>query len=92
MESGKRKLVVFTAKWCSPCREFKKAIALARDRGADIEEVDVDSDDPRIGNWMVMSVPTTVAVASNGEGAGSRNGPISADDLVAFAMGDQERL
>jgi len=55
------KLLLFTADWCQPCQAMKPVIKeVAGECGIDYEFVDVETEDPRMKKYMVMSTPTIV--------------------------------
>lgn len=55
------KLLLFTADWCQPCQAMKPIIKeVAGECCIDFEFIDVETEDPRIRKYMVMSTPTIV--------------------------------
>ena len=55
------KLLLFTADWCQPCQAMKPIIKeVAEECLADYEFINVETEDPRIQKYLVMSTPTIV--------------------------------
>ena len=55
------KLLLFTADWCQPCQSMKPIIKeVAEECLADYEFINVETEDPRIQKYLVMSTPTIV--------------------------------
>ena len=55
------KLLLFTADWCQPCQAMKPIIKeVAGECGIDYEFLNVETEDPRVRKYLVMSTPTIV--------------------------------
>ena len=55
------KILLFTADWCKPCQAMKPIIKEVADECvADCEFINVETEDPRVGKYLVMSTPTIV--------------------------------
>ena len=55
------KILLFTADWCKPCQAMKPIIKeVAEECVADYEFINVETEDPRVGKYLVMSTPTIV--------------------------------
>jgi len=55
------KILLFTADWCKPCQAMKPIIKeVAEECAADYEFINVETEDPRVGKYLVMSTPTIV--------------------------------
>ena len=55
------KILLFTADWCKPCQAMKPIIKeVSEECSADYEFINVETEDPRIQKYLVMSTPTIV--------------------------------
>ena len=55
------KVLLFTADWCQPCQAMKPIIKeVAENCSADYEFINVETEDPRMKKYLVMSTPTIV--------------------------------
>ena len=54
-------ILLFTADWCKPCQSMKPIIKeVAEECSTDYEFINVETEDPRIQKYLVMSTPTIV--------------------------------
>ena len=62
-----KNVIRFTATWCGPCKAYAPIFekVASETPGVNFETVDVDSGDPRIIQYGVRNVPTTVVVKGN---------------------------
>lgn len=78
------KLLKFSTSWCGPCKlqkeEFKN-----NPPSIDLQEIDVDSGDPKVielmSKYRIMSVPTMIIVNSEGESQIRFTGYISSSKI-----------
>lgn len=71
-------VLVFSAKWCGPCREYAPTVQKLRTKGYDIRVVDTDTPEGRrLANaYSVDSLPTTVFVR-HGREVRREHGPLT---------------
>lgn len=65
-------LVYFTAPWCAPCRTLGPVMEKVTE--VPVKKVDVDKDTPIATAYSVYSVPTVIAVTSDGKELGRFSG------------------
>ncbi|HNB24913.1 MAG TPA: alpha/beta hydrolase, partial [Candidatus Melainabacteria bacterium] len=70
--SGSYKVLIFSAKWCEPCKDLEPIINEAKSRfGKKVEftvlDVDDESNQPLIEKYHVSPVPTMIFIKPNGE-------------------------
>jgi thioredoxin 1 len=60
-------VIRFTASWCSPCKVYAPIFEKisSETSGVNFQTVDVDTNDPRIIEFGVRGVPTTVILENN---------------------------
>ena len=61
-----KKLIYFTADWCSPCRTFGPIMDRVAQSGIPVEKVNVDNVPALAAAYNVRSVPTVVVVDRSG--------------------------
>lgn len=54
------KAVIFTAKWCGPCKAMKPDLEKLKDEGYEIELLDVDANMKKASALGVRNVPTAL--------------------------------
>lgn len=54
------KAVIFTAKWCGPCKVIKPDLEKLKDEGYEIELLDVDTNMKKASALGVRNVPTAL--------------------------------
>lgn len=59
-----KKLVVFKAHWCAPCKQLAKTIQ-GLDLGIPVETVDIDADPTATTEYDIRSVPTLLLMEEN---------------------------
>ena len=62
------KTIVFTARWCAPCKVYKPTLeeVIKENPNVDIEFIDVGNDpDKLMEKYSVSSVPTTLVFEGN---------------------------
>jgi thioredoxin 1 len=71
-------IIRFTANWCSPCKVYAPTFERVASEipGMKFETIDVDSADPRIIEYGIRGVPTTV-VLENGNVIRKQSGNMS---------------
>lgn len=81
-------LLVFTAKWCAPCREFKRDLSKDPEMldGYKVIVVDMDKEPELAKAHGVKSVPTFVLFADGGK-LYTKTGYQGKDDLKAWLAG-----
>jgi len=79
-----KQVIKFEASWCGPCKTYSpKFNQVASEMiGVSFETIDVDREDPRILEYGVRNVPTTVVV-ENGK-IRKQAGSMSVEQLKAF--------
>ena len=79
-----KQVIKFEASWCGPCKIYSpKFNQVASEMvGVSFETIDVDREDPRILEYGVRNVPTTVVV-ENGQ-IRKQAGSMSVEQLKAF--------
>jgi thioredoxin 1 len=62
-----KKLLHFTAEWCTPCKAMKPIIASFLEENSDIEyeQIDVDKSPDMAKEYGILSVPTFIAFYEN---------------------------
>ena len=77
-------VIKFSGEWCGPCKIYSPKFAQVQreTQGVNFQIVDVDSGDPRILEYGVRNVPTTVVV-ENGQ-IRKQAGSMSVEQLKAF--------
>lgn len=60
------KVLKFSASWCKPCSVLSQNISSV-DLPVEVEEVDIDTDDPRVRKFGIRGVPTMIKVDDNGK-------------------------
>jgi thiol-disulfide isomerase/thioredoxin len=81
--------LVFSATWCTPCKELKRNINDMQRNGwrvghlptDDIEIINVDGRDERIDKYKPRGYPTLVLVDQGGKELSRKSGAISAEAL-----------
>jgi thiol-disulfide isomerase/thioredoxin len=63
-----KKLLVFGAAWCAPCKVYKPTVAEFSDRYPEVEVTifDVDDDRDKVEEYNIKSVPTTILIDDSG--------------------------
>jgi thiol-disulfide isomerase/thioredoxin len=61
-------VIRFTASWCGPCKVYAPTFekVASQTPGVEFQTIDVDSNDPRIIEYGVRGIPTTVIIENNG--------------------------
>ncbi|PZM84682.1 MAG: hypothetical protein DKT66_08630 [Candidatus Melainabacteria bacterium] len=72
LQSGKYKVLIFSAKWCEPCKDLEPIINEARSRfGNKVDFTTVDVDDEKsqelVEKYHVSPVPTMIFLRPNGD-------------------------
>ena len=81
-------LVYFTADWCPPCREMKRAVwpdaeVVAAAEGYRPVKIDIDADPATAQQFGVGSIPTMM-ILRDGERVASQVGGVDAGTMVAW--------
>jgi thioredoxin 1 len=84
-EGTMKKLLHFTAEWCTPCKAMKPVIAsfLEENPNIEYEQIDVDNNPEITKSYSILSVPTFVAFY-NDERIGSIGGAVPKARLAAL--------
>lgn len=100
-ESGKPTIVIFSASWCPPCQQMKKAVYPSQAVQPYHDKfvwAYLDADDPKNGpvsaKFGVSGIPHIVFLQSDGEPIGYFAGAVSPDQFVEVlekALGAQEK-
>ena len=61
-----KKIMYFTASWCAPCKQLSPTMAGLRNKGMNIQKIDVDNDTEYSAKYAIRSVPTLLLVDGNG--------------------------
>ncbi len=77
-----KKLVVFKAHWCSPCKMLGKTL-VDTDLGIPVETVDIDADPTSTVEYDIRGVPTVLLMDDN-QVVKRRSGYINAEQLKEF--------
>lgn len=77
-----KKLVVFKAHWCAPCKMLGKTLA-DTDLGIPVETVDIDADPTATVDFDIRGVPTVLLMNDN-QVVKRRSGYMSAEQLKEF--------
>jgi thioredoxin 1 len=77
-----KKLVVFKAHWCSPCKMLAKTLA-DTDLGIPVETVDIDADPTATTEYDIRGVPTVLLMSDN-QVMKRRSGYMNAEQLKEF--------
>lgn len=76
-----KKLIYFTADWCSPCRTFGPIMDRVAQSGIPVEKVNVDKAPAVVNTFNVGSVPTVVLINANGNELGRFTGVRSENEV-----------
>lgn len=57
-------ILVFTAKWCQACQEYKPTLQRLKREGYDVREIDVDTPTGRqaMEQYQITELPTTIII------------------------------
>ena len=77
-----KKLVVFKAHWCAPCKMLTKTLQ-DTDLGIPVETVDIDADPTATIDFDIRGVPTVVLMNDN-QVMKRRSGYMNAEQLKEF--------
>lgn len=73
----------FYADWCSPCKQLTPVLdAVAKERGLEVEHINIETDADQVEKYGVMSVPTVLFV-KDGEVVGKFSGALPAPAVAA---------
>lgn len=77
-----KKLVVFKAHWCAPCKMLGKTLQ-DTDLGIPVETVDIDADPTATTEFDIRGVPTVLLMDEN-QVIKRRSGYMNSDQLKEF--------
>ncbi len=79
----KKKVYVFSAKWCGPCKSYKPVFEASLAEYDDVESryIDIDEELELTSEHNIRSVPTTVVFADDEE-VFRATGPLDEADLA----------
>jgi thioredoxin 1 len=77
-----KKLVVFKAHWCQPCKQLSKTLQ-DTDLGIPVETVDIDADPTATTEYDIRGVPTLLLMSEN-QVMKRRSGYMNAQQLKEF--------
>lgn len=77
-----KKLVVFKAHWCAPCKMLSKVIQ-DTDLGIPVETVDIDADPTATTEYDIRGVPTVLLMSDN-QVMRRKSGYMNAEQLKEF--------
>lgn len=77
-----KKLVVFKAHWCNPCKMLAKTLQ-DTDLGIPVETVDIDADPIATTEYDIRGVPTVLLMSEN-QVMKRRSGYMNAEQLKEF--------
>ena len=59
-----KNLVIYSASWCNPCKQLKKALLLS-DLSIPVQTIDIDEDPVSAMEYAVRGVPTLLLIEDN---------------------------
>jgi thioredoxin 1 len=59
-----KNLVIYSASWCNPCKQLKKALLLS-DLSIPVQTIDIDEDPASAMEYAVRGVPTLLLIEDN---------------------------
>lgn len=77
-----KQVIRFTAAWCGPCKMYTPIFnkVASETPGVNFETIDVDTSDPRVTEYGIRNVPTTI-VLENGQVIQKQTGLIQEQQL-----------
>lgn len=76
------KIKKYSAVWCQPCKTVSKSLDLiSKEKGIEIEEIDIDEKPELAKQHKIMSLPTLILVNDNDLEIGRKVGSISLEQI-----------
>ena len=77
-----KQVIRFTAQWCGPCKMYTPIFnkVASETSGVNFETIDVDMADPRITEYGIRNIPTTL-ILENGQVIQKQTGLIQEQQL-----------
>lgn len=62
-----KQVLRFTANWCQPCKAYAPTFekVVSEISGVSSQTIDVESGDPRIVEYGIRNIPTTIVIENN---------------------------
>lgn len=85
--AGYNGLVIFSAPWCGPCKQYKPALEqFCVQMGVPLASVDIDAHRDLAGRFAIRAVPTVVRF-NDGTVIGQKVGVQTVNALMALTQG-----
>ncbi len=82
-----KKLVVFSAAWCGPCKTYKPILKEIKAQGYDVTIYDIDEDKDKSDAAGVRGIPTTLVLDESGKEVNRLVGMRAKSQLIPMLEG-----